>query len=101
MRCVVHVRRSFDLCGQHFVLRLYPEFMTEKRRSESFTSAQSLVERLEALGVPRMDPGRSFPDDVGGLLDAMWTNIEVPQNTFESFGKNGSRSSSEDSPVAA
>lgn len=100
MRCVIHVRRSFDFCGQHFVLRLYPQFLTDKRRCENFNSAQSLVERLAALGVPRMDPDRSFPD-VGGLLDAMWTNIEVPQETFERFGKNAVRSSGGVAPVAA
>jgi hypothetical protein len=86
MRCVIHVRRSFDLSGEHFVLRLYPQFRSEKRRAETFTSARSLVKRLTALGVPEMDPWRSFPD-LGGNLDAVWTNIDVPGETFEEFGR--------------
>jgi hypothetical protein len=88
MRCVVHVRRSFDLSGQHYVLRLYPQFRWDERRAERFTSAGSLVERLEDLGVQRMDPGRSFPN-LGGILDAVWNNIDVPREIFESFGRPG------------
>jgi hypothetical protein len=90
MRCVVHVRRSFDLSGQHYVLRLYPQFRWDERRAESFTNARGLVERLAVLGVPKMDPGRSFPE-LGGVLDAVWTNIEVPRETFASFGRGGWR----------
>jgi hypothetical protein len=90
MRCVVHIRRSFDLSGQHFVLRLYPQFLWDERRAESFTSAKALVERLTALGVPRMDPVRSFPN-LGGILDAKWDNIDVPKETFDEFGRLGSR----------
>jgi len=100
MRCVVQVRRSFDMSGQHFVLRVYPQFRLEERRSESFTSTAALVERLAALGVPRMDPGRSFPGG-GGVLDAIWTSVEVPQETFEGFGNGGSRLHGGANPVAA
>lgn len=88
MRCVIHVRRSFDLSGQHFVLRLYPQFRWHERRAENFTDAGSLVERLADLGVARLDPGRSFPN-LGGILDAMWNNIDVSRDTFESFGRPG------------
>lgn len=88
MRCVIQVRRSFDVGGEHFVLRLYPQFRPDERRVERFTSAPLLVERLAALGVPRMDPFRSFPN-LGGVLDAIWTNVEVPQRLFEIFGRFG------------
>ena len=88
MRCVIHVRRSFDLSGQHFVLRLYPQFRWHERRAESFTDAGSLVDRLADLGVARLDPGRSFPN-LGGALDAMWDNIEVPREMFDGFGRSG------------
>lgn len=87
MRHVVHVRRSFDMGGQHFVLRVYPEFRPEERRWESFTSAERLVKRLAELGVAGMNNvARSFPDG-GGVLDAVWTNVEVPQEALECFGK--------------
>jgi hypothetical protein len=86
MRYVVQIRRSFDLGGQHFVLRVYPEFQPEKRRWESFTSAERLVERMSSLGVPGMNhAARSFSG--GGVLGAVWTNVEVPQETLEGFGK--------------
>jgi len=91
MRCVIQVRRSFDVSGQHFVLRVYPQYRPEERLAESFTNSRTLVERLAALGVPKMDPIRSFPD-LGGVLDAVWTNIEVPDGTYERFGRFGGRS---------
>ena len=90
MRCVIHVRRSFDLGGQHFVLRLFREFDWESRRSERFTSSRALVERLTSLGLPSMDPQRCFPE-AGGGLDAVWTNIEVPQDTLDGFGRISGR----------
>ena len=62
----------------------------EERRAESFTNSRMLVERLAALGVPKMDPVRSFPN-LGGALDAVWTNIEVSEETFENFGRFGGR----------
>jgi hypothetical protein len=73
--------------GQHFVLRVYPQFRWEERRSENFTRSELLVERLAELGVPRMDPGRSFPE-AGGTLDAVWTNVEVPESTLDGFGRS-------------
>ncbi|MDP9050418.1 MAG: hypothetical protein M3O31_06785 [Acidobacteriota bacterium] len=88
MRCVIQVRRSFDISGQHFVVRVYPQFKAEDRRAESFTSAFLLVERLGYLGVPKMDPVRSFPN-LGGALDAIWSNVEVPEGVFENFGRFG------------
>jgi hypothetical protein len=77
--------------GQHFVVRVYPQFRPEERRSESFTSTRMLVERLVVLGVPRMDPDKSFPD-AGGILDAVWTSVDVPLETFAGFGRVGSHS---------
>jgi hypothetical protein len=100
MRCVVQLRRSFSVGGQHFVLRVYPQFRWEDRRSESFTSSELLVERLAALGVPRMDPQKSFPR-VGGTLDAVWTNVEVAEETLEGFGRVGSRLAGGVAPIAA
>jgi hypothetical protein len=67
-------------------LRLYPQFRLEERRSETFTSPIPLVERLLTLGVSEMDPGKSFPK-LGGALDAMWSNVEIPRETFQSFGR--------------
>jgi hypothetical protein len=84
--------------GQHFVVRVYPQFRPEERRSESYTSTRTMVERLVALGVPRMDPDKSFPD-AGGILDAVWTSVDVPSETFTGFGGLGSRSSG--APIAA
>lgn len=91
MRCVIQVRRSFDVSGQHFVLRVYPQYRPEERLAESFTNSRALVERLTALGVPKMDPVRSFPN-LGGALDALWTNIDVPDEAYERFGRFGGRS---------
>lgn len=86
MRCVVHIRRSFDSGGQHFVLRVYPQFRPEMRERESFTSAERLVERLAELGVAGMNnAAMRFPEG-GGVLDAVWTNVEVPQETLDGFG---------------
>jgi hypothetical protein len=73
------------LSGQHFVLRVYPEFRPEERRSESYTSTVLLVNRLSELGVKGLDPARSFPGC--GSLDAMWTNVEVDKVMLERFGK--------------
>jgi hypothetical protein len=88
MRCVIQVRRSFDLGGQHFVLRLFREFDWESRRAERFTSSRALVERLTVLGLPKMDPVRCFPEKGEGL-DATWTNVEVPQEMLDGFGRAG------------
>ena len=94
MRCVVHVRRSFDLAGQHFVLRVYPQFLPEERARESFTSAQRLVQRLADLGVAGIrDAEESFPKGVGSL-DAIWTNVDVPTKTLEDFGRGMTYASS-------
>jgi len=87
------------MSGQHSVLRVYPDFRTEERRSESFTTTQMLVERLSALGVKGLDPVRSFPGT--GSLDAMWTNVEVPQGTLEAFGKGPNYSRRMVAPAAA
>jgi hypothetical protein len=100
MRCVVHLRRSFSVGGQHYVLRVYPQFQWEERRSESFVSSEALVERLALLGVPRMDPKKSFPR-VGGTLDAVWTNVEIPDETLEGFGKSGTWSPGGAKTIAA
>ena len=100
MRCVVHLRRSFSVGGQHYVLRVYPQFRWEERRSESFVSSEALVERLAVLGVPRMDPQKCFPR-VGGTLDAVWTSVEIPAETLEGFGGSGCRSPGGLTPIAA
>jgi hypothetical protein len=47
-----------------------------------------------------MDPGRCFPEKGGGL-DAVWTNIEVPQAVLEDFGRTDGRVVSGGKLVAA
>jgi hypothetical protein len=101
MRCVIQVRRSFDIGGQHFVVRLYPQFQISERRAESFTNTGLLVDRLATLGVPKLDPVTSFPD-LGGALDAVWNNIDVARPIYESFGKGGMHSACDrPRPIAA
>lgn len=75
------------MSGQHFVVRVYPEFRPEERLSESFTSAERLVRRLAELGVPGMNDTEGGFSNGNGVLDAVWTNVEVPQETLECFGK--------------
>lgn len=77
------------MAGRHFVVRVYPQFKSEERRQESFTDSERLVDRLVELGVPRMNPVRSFPD-AGGVLDAVWTNVDVPPQTLDGFGRGAS-----------
>jgi hypothetical protein len=88
MRCAIQVRRSFDIHGQYFVLRVFGEPDWENARLERFINSRALVERLVALGLPRMDPLRCFPEKGGGL-DAVWTDVEVPQEMLDGFGRGG------------
>jgi hypothetical protein len=93
MRCVVHVRKSFDFVGLHFVLRLFPLYASdseEQRLVETFTNEESLSRRLTDLGLPKTYVGATF-SNLNGDSDAMWTNVEIAQEIFEHFGKPGNR----------
>jgi hypothetical protein len=92
MQCVVHVRKSFDFCGDHFVLRLFPHSAPGERRSESFTSVGAMLNRLLELGVSSEYVKVEFAR-LGGMCDAVWTNIETPRAMFESFGGAGGHGS--------
>ena len=91
MRCIVHIRKSFDTTGMHFALRLLPLYSADKssreslRKVETFTSEGALSQRLIRMGLPRVYLGRSFTNLREGL-DAMWTDIEMAQETFDGFG---------------
>jgi hypothetical protein len=93
MRCVVHIRKSVDYPGQHFVLRLFPLYTSdfeERRPVETFNTEESLSERLTGIGLPRAYMAATFSNLYGGS-DAMWTNIEIAQATFDQFGRAGDR----------
>ena len=101
MRCIVHIRKSFDTTGKHFALRLLPlcssnGYSSENvRKVETFTSEGTLSQRLIGMGLPQVYMDRSFSNLREGL-DAMWTDIEMAQETFDGFGKIEDRP-----PVAA
>ncbi len=102
MRCIVHIRKSFDTAGTHFALRILPLYSASSsspsehvRRVETFASEGSLSQRLIGMGLPTVYMGRSFSNLREGL-DAMWTDIEITQEIFDDFGKVGDRT-----PVAA
>ena len=92
MRCIVHIRKSFDTTGMHFALRLLPLYSAERssseglRKVETFTSEGELSQRLIGMGLPRVYMGRSFSNLREGL-DAMWTDIEMAQEVFDGFGR--------------
>ena len=92
MRCIVHIRKSFDTTGMHFALRLLPLYSADKsnsgseRKVETFTSEGGLSQRLIRMGLPTVYLGRSFSNLREGL-DAMWTDIEMAQGVFDGFGK--------------
>jgi hypothetical protein len=85
MRCVVHVRKSLDFAGQHFVLRLFPLYASE---------------RLTEIGLPKAYVAATF-SNLNGDSDAMWTNVEVAQEDFEHFGKGVGRRPGDRPQVAA
>jgi hypothetical protein len=87
MRCTVHIRKSFDYGGTHFVLRLFPSYCSEGgRKAETFTSEGTLARRLIEMGLPEVYAGRGLANlRVGG--DASWTNVEIAEEIFESFGR--------------
>jgi hypothetical protein len=97
MRCIVHIRKSLDYPGLHFVLRLLPHVDAEEnmRKAETFTSEGMLLRRLIGMGLPDIYMGRSFANLRAGL-DAAWNDVEIAQETFERFGR-----ASERQPVAA
>ncbi len=92
MRCIVHIRKSLDYPGMHFVLRLLPLDSSPEngRKVETFTSEGTLLRRLIAMGLPEIYTGRSFANLRAGL-DAAWNDIEIPQETYERFGKLSDR----------
>ena len=101
MRCIVHIRKSFDTTGMLFALRLLPLYSADKsssgslRKVETFTSEGALSQRLIGMGLPRVYMGRSFSNLREGL-DAMWTDIEMAQEIFDGFGRIENRP-----PIAA
>jgi hypothetical protein len=88
MRCIVHIRKSLDYPGMHFVLRLLPvnPLAENGRRVETFTSEGTLLRRLIGMGLPQIYMGRSFANLREGL-DAAWNDVEIAQETFDRFGK--------------
>lgn len=88
MRCIVHIRKSLDTTGMHFVLRLLPVYSSaeEGRKVETFTSEGSLSQRLIDMGLSDVYMTRSFSNLRAGA-DATWTDIEIAQGTFDRFGK--------------
>lgn len=97
MRCIVHIRKSLDYAGMHFVLRLVPAYSPDQngRKVETFTSLGLLSRRLIEMGLPEIYTGRSFANLRAGL-DAAWNDVEIAQEMFDRFGKKGDRQ-----PVAA
>jgi hypothetical protein len=97
MRCIVHIRKSLDYPGMHFVLRLLPlhSSLGSGRKVETFTSEGSLLRRLMGMGLPQIYLGRGFTNLRSGL-DAAWNDIEISQEEFDQFGRVGERS-----PMAA
>jgi hypothetical protein len=98
MRCIVHIRKSLDTAGTHFVLRLLPLYSSSKpssgalRKVETFNSEGRLSLRLIGMGLPTVYLDRSFSNLREGL-DAMWTDIEIAQGTFDGFGRISDRPS--------
>ena len=92
MRCIVHIRKSLDYPGMHFVLRLLPHVHAAEtmRKVETFDSEGTLLQRLIGMGLPEIYMGRSFANLRAGL-DAAWNDVEIPQETFERFGRVGER----------
>jgi hypothetical protein len=80
MRCIVHIRKSLDYPGMHFVLRLLPAYASagNGRKVETFTSEGSLLRRLIGMGLPQIYMGRGFANLRAGL-DAAWNDVELPQ----------------------
>jgi hypothetical protein len=95
MRCIVHIRKSLDTAGTHFVLRLLPLYSSKSssgsvRKVETFNSEGRLSLRLIGMGLPTVYLDRSFSNLREGL-DAMWTDIEVAQEMFDGFGRVSDR----------
>jgi len=89
MRCTVHIRKSFDLGGKHFVIRLFPTFSREgRRKAETFTSEGRLALRLIEMGVPEIYMGRGLANLRAGA-DAIWTDIEIAEDSYDAFGRSG------------
>ena len=104
MRCVVHVRKSLDFAGQHFVLRLFPLYESDsdeqRRLVETFTNEGSLSRRLTGIGLPRAYVAATF-SNLNDDSDAMWTNVDISQENFEQFGKVTDRHSDDWPQIAA
>src|ERR1035438_7853282 len=73
MRCIVHIRKSFDTTGKHFALRLLPlcssdGYSSENvRKVETFTGEGALSQRLIGMGLPQVYMDRSFSNLRAGL----------------------------------
>jgi hypothetical protein len=89
MTCIFHIWRSGDRDRPGFVMRLFPLYEREERRSvEVFPDEAALEQRLVELGFPKHYLATTFSNLRRGQ-DAMWTNIEITQAAFEGFGREG------------
>jgi len=92
MQCIVHIRRSIDCEGKHFLLRIRPLYSVEQQRSvEAFRNERALSLRLTDIGFTEGSRRTSLTNLRSGT-DAMWSHMEIAQDVFEGFGQSRDRS---------
>jgi hypothetical protein len=92
MRCIAHIWNSFDCDGNHFLLCLSPlDSVVGGAPVEAFRDEKSLSKRLADLGVRPAFIQKNLPN-LQNLKEMTWTDIEIFQLAFESFGTSTSRS---------
>jgi hypothetical protein len=88
MKCTVHIWKSIDSEGTHFLLRLRPLYSVERNRSvETFRNERSLSRRLLAIGFSE-DSRRTSLANLRSDSSAMWSHMEIAEGIFESFGQS-------------
>jgi hypothetical protein len=91
MRCIAHIWNSFDCDGNRFLLCLSPlDSVVGGAPVEAFPDEKSLSQRLADMGV-RTDFIQNNLPNLRNLKEVTWTDIEIFQLAFESFGRSTSQ----------
>jgi hypothetical protein len=91
MRCIAHIWNSFDCDGNRFLLCLSPlDSVVGGAPVEAFPDEKSLSQRLVDMGVRTDFIQKNLPS-LWNFKEVTWTDIEISQLAFESFGRGTSQ----------
>ena len=91
MRCIAHIWHTFDCDGNRFLLCLSPlDSVVGGAPVEAFPDEKSLSQRLTEMGIGTDFIQKNLPN-LQSLKKMTWTDLNISQLAFESFGRSTSR----------